>query len=117
MRTAQVTENTKGAIENKISRSIPSECLLLKLVQDFLGVSVRNQKELILIGIQTIRFEKEKNWQLISAYHSSKQSILQNSKPLTRDLSRITNNNVVLRGLNNLIMTYTKEQFLGLYNA
>ena len=41
-------------------RSIPSECLPLKLVQDFLGVSVRNQKELILIGIQTIRFEKEK---------------------------------------------------------
>jgi len=59
MRTAQVTENTKGAIENKISRSIPSECLLLKLVQDFLGVSVRNQKELILIDIQTIQFEKE----------------------------------------------------------
>ena len=40
------------------TKRIPSECLPSELVQDFLRVSVRNQKETI-VSIQAIRYEKE----------------------------------------------------------
>jgi hypothetical protein len=91
-------KNTNVSKENRVStKHIPSECLPLELAQDFLGVSARNQKEPI-VSIQEIKCEKESR-----LFTCNKQA-------LTLDLSRITNNNVVLRGLNNLIMTYTYEE-------